>query len=103
MPAVPAAKQRIGAQRLQMVRHQVVGTLQSFIANRQNDIRRVVKASSLDAITKYQIHTIDTRQALVRQWAMFTADGSVMPVGTQRLARRIMRHVLSQHRRPSFG
>ena len=101
-PAVRAAKTHIGAQRLQMVRYQVVGTLQSFIANRQNDVRRIVEASTLHAVTKYQLHTINTRQAWFEQRAMFTSDGSVIPVATQRLARRIMKHVLSQHRRPSF-
>lgn len=45
VPNVRAAKRRIGAQRLQMVRHQVVGTLQSFVSNRQNDVRQVVDPS----------------------------------------------------------
>ena len=101
-PVVRAAKARIGAQRLQMVRHQVVGTLQSFISNRQNDFRRIVEASSLDAVTKHQLHTINVRQAWFETRAVFASDGAVIPVATQRLARRIMRHVLSQHRRPSF-
>ena len=85
-----------------MVRYQVVGTLQSFIANRQNDVRRIVEGSSLDAVTKHQLHTINVRQAWFETRAMFASDGAVIPVATQRLARRIMKHVLSQHRRPSF-
>jgi putative transposase len=85
-----------------MVRYQVVGTLRSFIASRQNDVRRIVEESSLDAVTKHQLHTINVRQAWFETRAMFTSDGAVIPVATQRLARRIMKHVLSQHRRPSF-
>jgi putative transposase len=102
VPAVRAAKARIGAQRLQMVRHQVVGTLQSFIANRQHDVRRIVEKSSLDEVTRHRLHTINTRQAWFDRRAVFTSDGSVIPEATQHLARRIMKHVLATHRRPSF-
>ncbi|WP_027289826.1 zinc ribbon domain-containing protein [Rhodovibrio salinarum] len=97
------AKRRIGAARVQMVRYQVVGTLQSFMANRQNDFRRIVEASSLDDTTKHQLHTINKRQAWFRRDAVAMKDGTVVPAETQKLARRIMRHVLSQHRRPLFA
>ena len=102
VPDVRAAKARIGAQRLQMVRHQVVGTLQSFLANRANEVRRIIAGSSLDATTKHQLHVINKRHAWFDRRALFMPDGSVIPAATQKLARRIMRHVLSRHRRPSF-
>jgi putative transposase len=37
------------ANRLQMVRHQVVGILDSYLANRQNEFSRIVECSSLPA------------------------------------------------------
>mgnify|MGYP006427200953 CR=1 FL=1 len=101
-PALCTAKQRIGAQRLQMVRYQVVGTLQSFLSNRQNDFRQIVERSSLDGETKHQLHSINKRQAWFDRRDVVTKNGTVVPGSTQKLARRIMRHVLTQHRRPSF-
>ena len=85
MPAVRAAKLRIGAQRLQMVRYQVVGRLQSFIPNRQNETRRV-EGANRDAVTKHQLHTTNVHHAWFERRAMVSSDGSVMPVATQRLA-----------------
>ena len=78
-PSVRAAKTGIGAQRFQMVRHQVVGTLQSFISNRQNDFRHIVEPSSLDATTKHQLHVVNKRQAWFERAALFMPDGSVIP------------------------
>ena len=87
MPAVRAAKLRIGAQRLQMVRYQVVGRLQSFVANRQNETRRIVEGANRDAVTKHQLHTTNVHHAWFERRAMVSSDGPVMPVATQRLAR----------------
>jgi len=102
VPAIRRAKQRIGAERLQMVRYQVVGTLRSFLANRQNDFRRCVERSSLDDATKHQLHTVNRRQAWFDPRDVAMPDGTAVLADARKLGRRIMRHVLSRHRRPSF-
>jgi len=103
VPSLRAAKARIGAQRMQMVRTQVVGTLQSFIANRQNDFRRIVEHSNLDGTTKHQLHVVNKRRAwFVRDDVLMPDGETTVPAHVRKLARCIMREVLSRHRRPSF-
>ncbi|MBK1671043.1 hypothetical protein CKO28_23840 [Rhodovibrio sodomensis] len=115
VPGVAAAKAEIGAQRLQMVRYQVVGTLSSFVSNRQNDFADIVgrhegfaafgrRAGLSDDRTKHMLRVVNKAQAWFdRSREIVMPDtGEPVPDDVRDLARRIMKHVLKQHRKPSF-
>jgi putative transposase len=98
------AKARIGAVRLQMLRFQVVGQLESFLENRANDFRDTVVRSSLDETTRHQLLTINRLHAwFQREAIVMRGSGEEIPEGVRHLARRIMRRVLAGHRRPRFN
>lgn len=104
LPALRQAKATLGAARLQMLRWQVVGQLESFLENRANDFRDAVTGSSIPEDIRHQLLVVNR----LRGW--FTETPIVMrgkdaPIGqeTRRLARAIMRGVLSRHRKPSWG
>jgi len=101
------AKAQIGSVRMQMLRFQIVGQLESFVANRANDFKNMVLASTLDDTTRHQLLTINKRNAwFSREPVMFgktkTQPGADIPYDVRRLARAIMRQVLSKHRKPRF-
>lgn len=106
-PRLSRVKGSIGAVRLQMLRYQVVGQLESFMSNRSNDFRDVVLASSVEDATRHQLLTIN------RAGAWFSRDpvemragphkGEEIPADVRALARSIMRAVLARHRRPRFN
>lgn len=58
-PLSAQAKDIIGAARLQMLRFQVVGQLEGFVANRANDFKDTVLGSSLDETTRHQLLMIN--------------------------------------------
>src|SRR5690606_665468 len=91
------------ANRLQMVRYQVVGILASFLSNRQNDFARMVERSSLSKETKHQLHFVNRWKAWFSREPLTMKDGNEIPVETRALARRIMRRVLSRHRKPDLS
>lgn len=91
------------ANRLQMVRHQVVGILDSYLANRQSELARIVECSSLTDDTKHQLHFINRWKAWFGREPLTMKDGVEIPEETRVLARRIMRAVLARHRRPDFS
>jgi putative transposase len=103
-PALSAAKQVLASQRLQMLRKQVVGQLQSFMANRANEfVETVMSTSSLSERTRHELLSINKR----RGW--FSPQPIHLPKTTEpispevrHLARRIMHGLLARHRRPSF-
>ncbi|MBK1670927.1 hypothetical protein CKO28_23220 [Rhodovibrio sodomensis] len=104
-PGVAAAKTEVGAQRLQMVRYQVVGTLTSFISNRQNDFAEIVgRHEAFDDRTKHMLRVVNKAQAWFdrRREIVMPDTGEPIPDDVRDLARRIMKHVLKQHRKPSF-
>jgi putative transposase len=104
-PGVAAAKAEIGAQRIQMVRYQVVGTLTSFLSNRQNDFSEIVgRHEAFDARTKHMLRVVNRAQAWFdRSREVVMSDtGETVPSDVRDLAQRIMKHVLKQHRKPSF-
>src|SRR5690625_1862725 len=57
----------IGSQRMQMLRYQVVGQLESFIENRANGFRDTVQRSSIDEATRHQLLTINKLHAWFRR------------------------------------
>ena len=91
------------ANRVQMVRYQVVGVLASYMTNRQNEFSRIVKCSSLPKETRHQLHFVNRWKAWFRHEPMTMKDGAEIPGAVRTLGRQIMRHVLSKHRKPSFS
>lgn len=102
------SKAVIGAVRMQMLRYQIVGQLESFIENRANEFRETVVKSSLDDATRHQLLTINKMHAWFQTGPVFlgkskTKPGVLIEDDIRRLARSIMRAVLSRHRRPRFN
>jgi putative transposase len=75
---------------------QVVGVLDSFIANRKNDFVTTVIHSSLPEETKIALLTINKYNLWYRK-RLRDID-----TDTLKLARKIFNHILSRHRKPSF-
>jgi putative transposase len=93
------------AARVQMCRFHVVGQLTSFISNRANDFGDAVTRSSLDDRARHMLRIVNKAQAwfdLKRQLRM-PKTGEVIPADMRRLARAIMRNVLSRHRKPNLS
>jgi hypothetical protein len=100
-PRLLRAKDLVGAARLQMLRYQVVGQLESFMANRANEFRDVVMSSSVDEATRHQLLTINKIEAWFRRDPIvMKKTGVQIPDDVRHLARRIMHGVLARHRRP---
>ena len=91
------------ANRVQMVRYQVVGILASYMTNRQNEFSRIVECSSLPKEARHQLHFVNRWKAWFRHEPMTMKDGAEIPGAVRTLGRQIMRHVLSKHRKPSFS
>lgn len=92
------------ANRVQMCRYQVVGALQSWVSNRANEFRDTVVRSSLPPETKHMLHVLNRAKAWFRRDDMvMPKTGEAVPDDVRRLARSIMRHVMSRHRRPDLS
>ncbi len=88
----------------QMIRHQVVGVLSSFVSNRANDFRDAVQSSSLDPATKHQLHFVNRWSAWYTLGTpLVMKDGTLISAEVRRLARSIMRGVLNRHRKPNLS
>jgi putative transposase len=103
VPALRCAKATLGAARLQMLRWQVVGQLEGFLENRANDFRDAVTGSSIPDDVRHQLLVVNR----LRGWfskAPIVMRGKEDPIDPdiRRLARAIMRGVLSRHRKPSW-
>ena len=105
-PRLAQMKARMGAVRMQMLRHQIVGDLESFISNRANDFKEIVFRSSLDDDLLHQFNTINSARAWFSRESVLMRSGRMkgeeIPQEIRKLARSIMREVLSRHRRPCF-
>ena len=100
----PALAEVVGAaNRLQMVRYQVVGILDSYLANRQNEFARIVECSSLPKGVRHQLHFVNRWKAWFAREPLVMKNGAELPADTRALARRIMRRILSKHRKPDFS
>jgi hypothetical protein len=92
------------ANRVQMCRWQVVGQLQSWISNRANEFRDTVNRSSLSPDVKRMLHVVNLRGAwFSRGDVVMRNTGETIPPEVRKLARSIMRHVMSRHRRPDLS
>ena len=93
----------IGAAFVQMIRHQVVGNLESFISNRQNEFGSIVTKSSLPDQLKHQLRFINRWKAWFSRAPLAMKDGSEIPADVRKLARAIMRQRLKRCRKPSLS
>jgi putative transposase len=100
----PALAEVVGAaNRLQMVRYQVVGILASYLSIRQNEFSRIVEQSTLDKDVRHQLHFVNRWKVWFGLQPLTMKDGTEIPGETRRLARQIMRRVLSKHRKPKLS
>lgn len=86
----------LSARYKQTCQYQVVGMLESFISNRQNDFRDIVNASSLDDNRRKALYRINRRKL----WFRTIADG--FNSEDLALARSIMRRLFKRNRKPSM-
>jgi len=86
----------------QMVRHQVVGTLGSFMALRQNEFAGIVSRSTLSETVRHELHFMNRRAAWYGKERLTVGDSLISPEG-RRLARKIMGRVLGGHNRPDMS
>ena len=92
----------VGTSNGQMVRWQVVGQIESWLANRANDFRALVNASSLAPEVKHQLHFINTWKAWYDPRPLTMKDGRGISAEVRRLARTLFRHLLHRHRKPNL-
>lgn len=91
------------ANRVQMCRYQVVGQMQGWVSNRANEFRDVVTRSGLPPDTKHMLHTINRMSAWFRRDDVgMRGTGKAIPDDVRRLARSIMRRVMTRHHRPDL-
>lgn len=86
----------------QMVRWQVVGQLESWLANRANEFRALVQHSSLPAEVKHQLHFINRWRAWYDPAPLTMKQGGEIPAATRSLARTLFRHLLNRHHKPDL-
>jgi putative transposase len=92
------------ANRVQMARYQVVGVLDSFLENRKNDFARLVQRSTLPKEVKHPLHILNRLNRIFsREPVVVKKTKEEIPVEVRRLARSLMRRVLSQHRKPNLS
>ncbi|MBB4349407.1 zinc ribbon domain-containing protein [Aliirhizobium cellulosilyticum] len=96
-------KASIGAAQVQMVREQVLGTLNSFISNRQNDFIRSVFVSTISADQRHAHFVINRMKAWFDLKRPLHVKGELIAMSVRRLAQNIMRQILRRHRLPSFS
>ncbi|WP_160110089.1 hypothetical protein [Caballeronia choica] len=94
---------QVGTSFGQMIRSQVVGVLDSFLSNRQNEFRDLVNRSSLEPSVRHQLHFINRWRAWQTLSVPLTMrDGVIIPNEVRRLARVTFRAVMKRHRRPAL-
>lgn len=95
-------KSSLGAAHVQMVQGQVIGTLKSFISNRQNDFVDTVLGSEIEDPLRRQLFTINRAAAWFDLARSVKVETEEVPRSARLLARKIMSHILGRHRKPSM-
>jgi putative transposase len=95
-------KASLGAAQVQMVQGQVIGTLKSFISNRQNDFVDTVCGSAIEDPLRRQLFTINRAAAWFDLARSVKVENEEVPRSARLLARKIMSHILKRHRKPSM-
>ncbi|HBI23899.1 MAG TPA: transposase [Nitrospiraceae bacterium] len=80
----------------QTCQYQVVSILNSFISNRKNDFTRMVYRSHLPEQIKIDLFTIN------KYGWWFRKELKKIDTDTLKLARKIFKYILSEHRNPNF-
>jgi putative transposase len=96
-------KASLGACEVQMVTGQVVGTLNSYISNRQNDFRQAVYGSSVSDEQRYALFVINKMKAWFNMKRELHVEGTLIDMSTRRLARNVMSQIVKSHRKPRFN
>jgi len=96
-------KQDLGAAQVQMVREQVLGSLNSYISNRVNDFRSIVFASTVDEATRHMLLVVNKARAWFDLKRKIVVEGVEVSARIRHLARKIMSHVMSRNRLPRMG
>lgn len=109
---IKAIESLLSARYKQTCQYQVVGVLNSFLANRQNDFVRIVWRSTLDETKKRQLFYINkyrlyfaktaTMPAFDEKGKKIKGEEVEIPLENIRLARAIFKHILGKHRRPKL-
>lgn len=102
VPAALAASMPLSARYQQVCQYQVVAMLDSWLALRQDDFRRLVLRSSLEGALRAELLTINKDQAWFQR-VTAPADASpqkALRAEALRLARALMRHLRLVHRLP---
>lgn len=86
----------------QMVRRQVVGILESFLANRKNEFADIVRGSNLSEDAQITLLFLNKNELWYHPDPV-SMRGTVIPEPARCLARAILRHILSRHRRPDVS
>ena len=87
-----------GAAPVQMATRQVVEQIKSWVSNRANEFADIVRRSKLPVELRKQLYAINHRKAWFSRAPLKGVDDDMRV-----LARRIMRHVMKQHRRPNLS
>jgi putative transposase len=98
----PVRGSPLGTSYGQMVQHQVVGSLASWVANRQNDFRRLVMRSALPEGLRHELNFINSWKAWYTQDPLTLRSGQPLSAEARRLARVLFGQLLKRHRRPTF-
>ncbi|TLX15893.1 hypothetical protein [Rhizobium sp. MHM7A] len=105
--ALAPLKAVLGAAEVQMVTGQVLGSLNSYISNRQNDFRQAVFGSCLSAdeyeTTRHALLVINKAKAWFNLKRELQIEGKPIDSATRKLARNIMSQIMNRHRKPRFS
>jgi len=96
----------------QVIEYHVLSILDSFISNRQNDFKKIVTRSSISEKQRIKLFYINKYKLWFKKEISMPAYDSKgnriedeyeeIEIETLKLARIIMRHILSLHRRPCY-
>jgi putative transposase len=101
--ALAPLKARLGFSEVQMVRDQVLGTLNSYVSNRQNDFVTVAYGSTISNETRHALFVVNRMKAWFDLQRPLQVSDQPISMQTRRLARKIMSQIMSRHRFPRFN
>ncbi|MDW9478996.1 transposase [Sinorhizobium meliloti] len=96
------SRHRSARHRSRWSKGQVIGTLKSFISNRQNDFVDTVLGSGLEDPLRRQLFTVNRATAWFDLARSVKVENEEVPRAARLLARKIMSHILGRHRKPSM-
>lgn len=96
-------KSCLGAAQVQMLRGQVLGTLNSYLSNRQNDFTKTVYGSTIPAAQRHALFIVNRAKAWFDLNRPLLRDGERIDLTDRLLARKIMSRIMSRNRFPDFS